>query len=238
MIIASELNSDPWIRIVKSQRKSPSEVINPNRIPPYEMTFSYDPTGTFKRQVVPKFGKWLSTSDGGRVLVYTEYDPSIADTKKKSFTKSALSAGNNVILDVTPDFDCALTSVTGSALDVVQIFPSNNSMSIINVYSRVMIDFITAANVSSAINQKKVKIGPLCWALKFGQLIYVKNSTNDGFYKQSTSGSAGFNTAVYDNSLKFALVNNTVYKYQDVDYATKFTINGLSPIREIFSSED
>jgi hypothetical protein len=54
-------------------------------------------------------------------------------------------------------------------------------MVIINAYSKILTDFNTAANISSAISQQKVKAGPGCWAFKLGSLIYVKNSTGDGF---------------------------------------------------------
>ena len=149
-----------------------------------------------------------------------------------------MSAGNNAILDISADIDCGLTYVTGSAFDVIQIYPANSSMTIINAYSKVIADFNTAANISSAVTQKKVKAGPGCWAFRLGGLIYLKNSTGTGFDKIASTATAGFANAVYDSTLKFALAGNTVYKFQDVDYVAKFTVENLSTTREIYASAD
>jgi hypothetical protein len=48
--------------LAKTYKKSSGEIINLNQVSPYEMTFNYDTTGTLKRQISPKFRKWLFTT--------------------------------------------------------------------------------------------------------------------------------------------------------------------------------
>jgi hypothetical protein len=195
------------------------------------MTFTYELTGSFKRQTSPKFSKWLFTTETGTKLNFIQYYPNVNYTKKRSFQKSPLSTGNNAILDVSDDLDCALTLVTGSALDTVQIFPSNNTMSIINAYSTVISDFNTAANISLTISQRKYRVGPGCWAFRLGGLIYYRNSTNDGYAKSTASATPAYANAVYDRTLKFALVGDTVYKFETNDYISKFSVSGINSTR-------
>ena len=213
-------------------------MINPNQAPQYEMTFTTDPTGTLKRLIPPRFRKWIFTTETGTKLNYVEYDPSIPTTKKKTFQATHSSIGNNAILEISPSADCALTAITGTAFDVVQIYPGNSTMNIINAYSAVIADFNTAANISEMVTQKKIRVGPGCSAFRLGGLIYLKNNAGTAFTKLATSASAGFANAVYDSTLKFALAGSTVYKFGNADYATAFTVENISAIREIFVSAD
>ncbi len=237
LIVAQQLNPNNWIRVIKSERRSPTDMINQNKVPPYEMTFTTDAAGTLQRQMSPRFGKWVYTTETGTKLNYVEYDPTIPATKKKTFQAPHTTSGNNLLLEMSPNADCVLTAVSGSAFDVVQIYPSNNSVSIINAYSVVSADFNTAA-ISAAITQNKIRAGPDCWAFRLSGLIYLKNNAQTAFVKLGTSASAGFANAVYDSSLKFALAGNTVYKFVNTDYASAFTVENISSIRELFVSAD
>jgi hypothetical protein len=202
------------------------------------MTFTTDPTGSIKRLPPSKFGKWVYTAETGTKLNYVEYDPTVPTTKKKTFQTTHPSAGNNVILEMSSDADCAITTVANSAFDIVQIHPGNNTMPIINAYSTVIADFSTYANVLIEANRKQIKAGSGCWAFRLGAFIYLKNNAGTAFTKLATSASVGFANAVYDKNMKFALAGNTVYKFSNGDYASAFTVDNLGATREIFASAD
>ncbi len=122
MVVVHQYNNNEFVRLSKDMKKNSQEILNPNQVPPFDMTFNYG-ANDIRRLTPPAFGRWIWSSASGTTLNWIEYDPSQTG-KKKNITESALSSGS-ILIDLSPGFDCAISLNPGSSFDTVRFDNTN-----------------------------------------------------------------------------------------------------------------
>lgn len=158
LIIAHQYSVGDFIRLFNDQRKSVSQILNPNPISASEMTFTHSGDSFFYPRF-PNFGKWFYTTSTGTALNYVEYKTTETG-KKKLVTKTGLT-GDNIVVATSQNFDCALTFVAGSDLMTLKV-NSDYTISTLSAWSAVTTADMTAAQVATAISANKVGVGAGC----------------------------------------------------------------------------
>lgn len=93
-----------------------------------------------------------------------------------------------------------------------------------------------AINIAAA---DSIKAGDGCWAFRVNNLVYIKPSS-PGTYVKSAVSASDLSGAIFDVSLKFAIVPSSgkVYKYGTNDYVNIFNVTGLKTTTFIHTSPD
>ena len=122
MVVVHQYNNNEFVRLSKDLKKNSQEILNPNQVPPFDMTFNYG-ANDVRRLTPPAFGRWIWSSALGTTLNLIEYDPSQTGGKK-TITESTLSSGS-FLIDLSPGFDCAISLNPGSSFDTVRFDNTN-----------------------------------------------------------------------------------------------------------------
>jgi hypothetical protein len=138
MVVVHQYNNNEFVRLSKDLKKNSQEILNPNQVPPFDMTFNYG-ANDLQRLATPAFGRWIWSSGIGTTLNWIEYDPTQTG-KKKTITESTLLSGSSLI-NLSPGFDCAISMYPGSNFDTVKFDNTNaGSSSKINHWAVVSAD--------------------------------------------------------------------------------------------------
>lgn len=254
LILIYENSNDNYVKLSKDFKKTVPEILNPNQLPPSEMSLNYGTNLLNRIQFPYGFGKYMymspATAGGalGAQLNYVEYNPNPAvANKKKTITKGSLSAGVNVIKATSPSYDCVVTvasAVDGTgpatAVDTILIGADAAGTTITNQFATVVTSgHVTAANAFT-FTSANYAVGDACWALKVDENVYIKPATNVAWTRAPATAPAGaLIGAKYDYSLKFAYNANKLYKFGTTDYAAIVnSVTGLKTNVFLTSSPD
>lgn len=139
---------------------------------------------------------------------------------------------------MSPNYDCALTFVSGTDLFTISINSTDSTTgNAVSLWAQVVTSTDrSAAQVLSAHNAGNLAVGPGCWAVRVESLIYVRNAGATAFGNKLAALTG---SVVYDKTLKFAYLTNKIYKYTTSDYAEIITgVTGLKSTVELYASSD
>ena len=199
------------------------------------MTFNYG-TNNLRRLQPPTFGRWIWSSATGTTINWVEYDPSV-NGKKKTVTHSSLTSDSSLVA-YSQGFDCAI-SLSGSSFDTVKFDNTNAGSATKTSHWATVTTDQTSAQINTAASNGAIKAGNGCWAFRINGLVYVKPAATGAYVKSAVSAS-DFSTAIFDDSLKFAVIpaSGKVYKYGTSDYVNIFNVTGLKSKIFFWSSPD
>ncbi len=139
---------------------------------------------------------------------------------------------------ISPKFDCAIC-LSSSSFDTVKFDNTSTGSATKTTHAATVTGDLTWTQITDALSNQNIKVGNGCWAFRINGLVYVK-PVAAGAYVKSTVSANDFGTAIFDNSLKFAIIPSSgkVYKYGTSDYVNIFNVTGLKSKILIWSSPD